>query len=486
MGCAFSSPSVPVVALRTLSPRRRINAIADPGSVAPVDDALSAPRPSPHLARWGIEAQDDDGIVIVRATLRGAPVLVAAQDERFLGGSAGARHADALRGVVERAHAERPAAVLLLAASGGVRLHEANPAELALARALAALVDLRASGVRVLGLVVADVFGGASVVACAADRIAMLPGTRLGLSGPKVIEMAVGRGEFDAGDAAAVAALFDAQARADAGQVEQVADDAKAVREWVARNCAGGSSFATDIKTAQVRLGERLRGHRFEGTGNEAHRIAAAPSAPDSRLLSPIYAEAKHVDPRGWLWRFPETAVWLTRACAGGTFGPHEAHALDAALLGHLAGGKEREDATLFIVSDSTGHEATPAAEALCVSQYLAQHAAVLALLRSRGVRTVGLLAGVGHSAAFFVTALQAPRVHALAGARVVAMEPGTIAKVTGLDPAQLAAAIQDDPLVGHPVRHFAAWGGIASILHETSRAGLLALARDERSRPRG
>jgi hypothetical protein len=59
-------------------PRNRIIAIADSASVLPNDSALSAPRPSPHLARWGIDAPDDDGVVAARATIRGFTVFVAA------------------------------------------------------------------------------------------------------------------------------------------------------------------------------------------------------------------------------------------------------------------------------------------------------------------------------------------------------------------------------------------------------------------------
>jgi biotin-independent malonate decarboxylase gamma subunit len=160
--------------------------------------------------------------------------------------------------------------------------------------------------------------------------------------------------------------------------------------------------------------------------------------------------------------------------------GPSEAHALDAMLLAHVADRAERERATVFLIGDSLGHEATAAAESLCVSQYLAQHAAVLALLRARGVRLIGLLTGTGHSAAFFSNALQAPHVYALAGARVVAMEPAAIARVTRVDVAELAARIESDPLVGHPVRHFAAWGGIAEILPAVNPDRLLALAARE------
>src|SRR5215475_426111 len=132
--------------LRSLAPRERIAAIADPGSMRPIDASLAAARPSPHLARWGIEAQDDDGVVVARASIRSTTVLVAAQDERFLRGSAGANHGDALRKLFEVARGELPRAVVVLAASAGVRLHEANPAEASLARALAALLDLRTAG----------------------------------------------------------------------------------------------------------------------------------------------------------------------------------------------------------------------------------------------------------------------------------------------------------------------------------------------------
>ncbi len=472
--------------LKPLNPRERIAAIADPGSVAPLDGGLSAPRHSPHLARWGIAAQEDDGVAIAGATVRGARVFVAAQDEHFLGGSAGALHGQALRALFLRAQEERPDAVILLAASGGVRLQEANPAELALARALAALLDLRAAGVRVLALGVGDVFGGSSVVACAADRLAMLPGTRLGLSGPAVIEMALGREELDAGDAAAIAALFGAESRAAAGQVDLVADDAAAAREWIARQTHEVAPFERRVLAMQARLGERLAGYPGRVAASAAPdsgEAAAAPVAPLPRRLSSLFADARPVDRQGWLWRVPGRPVWFTRPPGAATLGPRESHAVDAALLANLANHADRagnRDAVLVVVGDSFGHEATRAAERQCVSQYLAQHAAVLALLRSQGVRVIGLLAGTGHSAAFFVNALQGDHVYALEETRVVAMEPAAIARVTKIDPARLAGLIEDDPLLGQPVRHFASWGGIAEILPDADPERVLAIADRE------
>jgi malonate decarboxylase beta subunit len=456
-------------ALRSLAPPERIDALADRGTVASIDDTLSVPRRSPHLARWGIDAQEDDGIVLARATIFGAPVLFAAQDERFLGGSTGVNHADALRGLFERARDLRPAAVVLLAASGGVRLYEANPAELALARALKALLDLRALGVNVLTIAVADVFGGSSVLACAADRIAMLPGTKLGLSGPKVIEIAHGRAEMDATDAAAVAALFGAEARAAAGAVDLVAGDAEIVRSWIAAACRVHASFPERVHETQVQLATRL-------FGRDVRRdVVDAPRGRTETRSPPLFAEATLLEPGGMLWRVSNGSIWLAQPSSRRTFGAREAHALDAELLANLANNKLGEGATLVLVEDSLGHEATAAAEVLCISQYLAQHAAVVALLRAKGVRVVGLLAGTGQGAAFFANALQSSRVYATEDARVVAMDPAAIAGVTRRDPAQLAALIEDDPLLGHPVRHFAAWGGIDEILPAPEAAGLLA-----------
>ena len=135
----------------------------------------------------------------------------------------------------------------------------------------------------------------------------------------------------------------------------------------------------------------------------------------------------------------------------------------------------------LLIVEDCIGHEAGARAERLFVSQFLAQHAAMLALVRRSGRRIVGLLAGLGHSAAFFVNALQADAVFALPASRVEAMSPGAIQRVTGVAACEL---IESDPLLGQPVRHLAALGGAQLTSNDPSFDELIAADR-ERTRPR-
>jgi malonate decarboxylase beta subunit len=438
-------------------PHGRLAAVADGGRVV----SLDVPRASPYLARFGIAPQQDDGIAIARIAVDGAPVLAAAQDERFLRGSVGTRHGDALRALFERSRDERPVAVLLLLASGGVRLHEANAAELSLARALRALFDTRAADVPVLAICVGDVFGGASVLACATDRLAMLPATRIGLSGPKVIESVHGKWALDAERAEDVDSVFGALARSRAGDVDLVADDRDALRAWIRVAAQGRVAFARHVTDTHALLGGKA---------------PPPPPAPPLPFLA-RQAAARPLDEAGWLWQ-AAGMLWALPA-PGLSFSDGLARALDTALLERFRGAGADAPAMLVIVEDSAGHEVSRAAEMRFASRSLAHHAAILALARARGHRVVGLLAGTGHSAAFFANALQAPELLALSGARVIAMEPSAIARVTGL-PA--AALIENDPLLGQPVRHLAALGGVDRIVDEADIVPALARMRGDAS----
>lgn len=450
-----------MTSLRALAAVERIRAIADAGDAS----MFPAAGASPHLARYGIAARDDDGIFTARLRVHGQPMLALAQDETFLGGSVGMRHAGAIASLLARARSERASAVVLLVASGGVRLHEANPAELALSRALRALLDARAAGVPVLALGVGDVFGGASIVAAASDRLALLPGTRFGVSGPKVVEATSGRGELDANDDAAVGALFGAAARAASGLVDLVADDVDVVRAWIATALRAALPFSDAIAAMHAKLAVRLA---------DARRNEAFAALPNS---VPAFADAARVDVAGALWKLRNAEIYLTRPCGASPFGPASAWALDDALIARLDWGSAQPGATIVVVEDSSGHETTRRAETSGLSQFLAHHAAVLARLRARGHHVVGLLAGVGAGAAFFANALQGSPVYALEGARVVAMAPQAIARVTGLDADALAKRIDSDTLVGHPVRHFASWGGVQRVLDRADAQTIASLA---------
>ena len=185
--------------------RERLLRIVDPGSFhewLPPSQRVT----SPHLAQLGVPSSFDDGVAIGRATLASRPVLVAAQEGEFMGGGVGEVHGAKLVGLLRRALRDRPDAVLLLAESGGVRLHEANAGLIAVYEVMRALLDVRAAGIPVIVLIggANGCFGGMGIVARCADRIVMSDIGRLAMSGPEVIEASHGVEEFDSRDRALV------------------------------------------------------------------------------------------------------------------------------------------------------------------------------------------------------------------------------------------------------------------------------------------
>jgi len=123
-----------------------------------------------------------------------------------MGGGVGEVHGAKLVGLLRRALRDRPDAVLLLAESGGVRLHEANAGLIAVSEVMRALLDVRAAGIPVIVLIGGSngCFGGMGIVARCADRVVMSDVGRLAMSGPEVIEASHGVDEFDARDRALV------------------------------------------------------------------------------------------------------------------------------------------------------------------------------------------------------------------------------------------------------------------------------------------
>ena len=187
------------------SARERLARVVDTGSFRewlPPAERLT----SPHLAQLGVPSAFDDGVAVGRALLNGRPVFVAAQEGAFMGGGVGEVHGAKLVGLLRRALRERPDAVLLLAESGGVRLHEANAGLIAVSEVMRALLDVRAAGIPVLVLIggANGCFGGMGLVARCADHAVMSDVGRLSMSGPEVIESSHGVEEFDSRDRALV------------------------------------------------------------------------------------------------------------------------------------------------------------------------------------------------------------------------------------------------------------------------------------------
>src|ERR1700689_1288045 len=194
-----------------LNARARTKALLDEGS----DRELLGPFErieSPWLPMQGVTPQSDDGCVVMKGTIDGAPAVVVALEGAFQGGSlgevSGAKMVAALDLAAMDSQAGKPTSAVLLMETGGVRLQEANLGLAAVAEIFASVLTLRRHS-PVITVIAGTVgcFGGMSLAGAASSYVVMTPEARLGLNGPEVIEQESGIEEFDASDRALIWAI---------------------------------------------------------------------------------------------------------------------------------------------------------------------------------------------------------------------------------------------------------------------------------------
>lgn len=194
--------------------RQRAMNLADKGTftelLPPIDKMTS-----PHLPILGEAVSFDDGVVTGVGKIGKRPVFIISQEGRFIGGAVGEVHGakmvatfclalqsyDKIKAAYPDDYEGCTPAVVISFETGGVRLHEANAGLLAHAEVMEQIQHCRGK-VPVIGLVGSKVgcFGGMGFVSVATDLVIMSPLGRIGLTGPEVIEEAMGKKEFDASD----------------------------------------------------------------------------------------------------------------------------------------------------------------------------------------------------------------------------------------------------------------------------------------------
>ena len=187
------------------SARQRIKAILDPGTFREILPP-NQKRCSPHLGMFNVPLEFDDGVVIGEGMLDGKPVSILAQEGKFMGGAFGEVHSAKITGLLKRSLRTKPAAVVCLWDSGGVRLQEANAGEIGVTEIIRAIFDLRAARIPVIGAVggTCGCFGGAGIISGCCDVLLSSEEARIGVSGPEVIETTMGVDAFDSRDKALV------------------------------------------------------------------------------------------------------------------------------------------------------------------------------------------------------------------------------------------------------------------------------------------
>jgi malonate decarboxylase beta subunit len=186
-------------------------------------------------------------------------------------GAVGEIHGAKLVGLLKRAAREKPAAVLLLIDSGGVRLHEANAGLIAISEIMRAVLATRAAGVPVLALIGGScgAFGGMGIVAKLCSAILISEEGRLALSGPEVIETVAGVEEFDSKDRALVWRVTGGKHRYLMGDCAMlVEDDVSAFR-------AAATTFLADWREPAPSVGPVARD--ATATGKPSDRLRRLP-----------------------------------------------------------------------------------------------------------------------------------------------------------------------------------------------------------------
>ena len=273
------------------SARQRIDALADSNSfeefIGPEQREIS-----PHLALFDLPEQFDDGIVVGRAKVAGKPVLLAAQEGRFMGGAFGEVHGAKLTGLL-RAARKLGWPVLILFDTGGVRLQEANAGEMAIGEIMREVVLARMDGVPVIGLIGgrSGCFGGGGLIAGCCSTLVISEQGRLSVTGPEVIETNRGAEEFDSKDRALVWRVTGGKHRYLIGAVDQfVEDSGAAFRNAAIESLSRPASLdATVLAAEQKRLETRLT--RF-GALTEARDIWSALGLSRPDAIPALAAEA--------------------------------------------------------------------------------------------------------------------------------------------------------------------------------------------------
>jgi malonate decarboxylase beta subunit len=489
------------------SARERLTGLLDDGSFVEILPPTERCR-SPHLAPFGIAGAFDDGIVIGRGRLDGRPVLVAAQEGAFLGGTFGEVHGAKLVGLLRGAVAsgDRPEAVLLLLDTGGVRLQEANAGEIAVGDAILALLDVRAAGIPVVALLGgrAGCFGGGSLVAaCCGGRAISEPG-RLGVSGPEVIETTMGVEEFDARDRPLVWRIVGGRTRYLLGGADLYADDTIAgFRAAALALIAGAPAFDTTTlgrqrhdHAAQVTALNGVRDATeiwrrlglppdIQDVSDDAFRDLAAHRHPfDADAGEAITGQIRSfalatlaggaLDWAGDCWTTPDgviggslrtangDAIAMIGLIGGAPLGVAACVTLTGEIVSIAAQAPRRP---LLILVDTIGQKMSRSDELLGLNQAIGDLAQSIVLARQQGHRVVTLLLGKAAAAAFIALVLMAERVVALPEAEPSVLSLAAVARVTKMPIAELERLSATTPVLAPGLEPMRQLGGVQEVM---------------------
>jgi acetyl-CoA carboxylase carboxyl transferase subunit beta len=183
-----------------MSARERLEQLLDPegrfeigSEVVPIDslkfrDSRKYPD---RLAAALEETGETDALVVMQGSVKSVPLVVAAFEFEFMGGSMGSVVGERfVRGA--RVAYENRMAFACVSASGGARMQEGVASLMQMAKTTAALQALAKAKLPFVSILADPTMGGVSAsFAFVADVVIAEPGALIGFAGPRVIEQTV-------------------------------------------------------------------------------------------------------------------------------------------------------------------------------------------------------------------------------------------------------------------------------------------------------
>ena len=144
-----------------------------------------------RLADAAKSTGETDSLVVMQGTLKTLPVVVAAFEFDFMGGSMGSVLGERfVRGVQTAVEQKMP--FICVSASGGARMQEGLFSLMQMAKTTAALTRLSEAGLPFISILTDPTMGGVSAsFAFIGDLVIAEPGALIGFAGPRVIEQTV-------------------------------------------------------------------------------------------------------------------------------------------------------------------------------------------------------------------------------------------------------------------------------------------------------
>jgi acetyl-CoA carboxylase carboxyl transferase subunit beta len=161
--------------------------------VEPIDflKFVDSKRYVERLEQARAETGEEDALVVMQGAIKTVPLVVAAFEFRFLGGSMGSVVGERfVRGV--QVCCEQSLPFVCFSASGGARMQEGLMSLMQMSKSTAALTQLAAARLPFISVLTDPTMGGVSAsFAMIGDVVIAEPGALIGFAGPRVIEQTV-------------------------------------------------------------------------------------------------------------------------------------------------------------------------------------------------------------------------------------------------------------------------------------------------------